>query len=400
MTAAISAARQGAEVIILEHMDRVGKKILSTGNGKCNYTNKKQGLRYYRGENPAFVLPVLEQFGFKETISFFRELGIVPKERDGYFYPASGQASSVLDVLRMELRRLSVEIRTQTALISVRKRKNDFEIKTYQDTLFADRCIFACGGRAFPKSGSDGSAFPYIEKLGHTFTDMVPALVQMKAKQSYFKSVAGIRAEISIQLYINRHMVCQDRGEIQLTKDGISGIPAFQVSRFAAKALQNGQTVQAVLDFVPYLSQEELYLELKERFLRKDGKTTEEALIGFFSKKLIPVFLKENRIAAHETAEKISPSKLKTLSEYLKHVTVDLTDTEGFEKAQTSAGGVKTAEINGETLESYLVPGLYFAGEVIDIDGMCGGYNLQWAWSSGYVAGMHAAEIGRFSKKT
>lgn len=399
MTAAISAARQGAEVIILEHMDRVGKKILSTGNGKCNYTNKKQGLRYYRGENPAFVLPVLEQFGFKETISFFRELGIVPKERDGYFYPASGQASSVLDVLRMELRRLSVEIRTQTALISVRKRKNDFEIKTNQGTLFADRCIFACGGRAFPKSGSDGSAFPYIEKLGHTFTDMVPALVQMKAKQSYFKSVAGIRAEISIQLYINRHMVCQDRGEIQLTKDGISGIPAFQVSRFAAKALQNGQTVQAVLDFVPYLSKEELYLELKERFLRKDGKTAEEALIGFFSKKLIPVFLKENRIAAHETAEKISPSKLKTLSEYLKHVTIDLTDTEGFEKAQTSAGGVNTAEINSETLESYLVPGLYFAGEVIDIDGMCGGYNLQWAWSSGYVAGMHAAENGRFSKK-
>lgn len=399
MTAAISAARQGAEVIILEHMDRVGKKILSTGNGKCNYTNKKQGLRYYRGENPAFVLPVLEQFGFKETISFFRELGIVPKERDGYFYPASGQASSVLDVLRMELRRLSVEIRTQTALISVRKRKNDFEIKTNQGTLFADRCIFACGGRAFPKSGSDGSAFPYIEKLGHTFTDMVPALVQMKAKQSYFKSVAGIRAEISIQLYINRHMVCQDRGEIQLTKDGISGIPAFQVSRFAAKALQNGQTVQTVLDFVPYLSKEELYLELKERFLRKDGKTAEEALIGFFSKKLIPVFLKENRIAAHETAEKISPSKLKTLSEYLKHVTIDLTDTEGFEKAQTSAGGVNTAEINAETLESYLVPGLYFAGEVIDIDGMCGGYNLQWAWSSGYVAGMHAAENGRFSKK-
>lgn len=399
MTAAISAARQGAEVIILEHMDRVGKKILSTGNGKCNYTNKKQGLRYYRGENPAFVLPVLEQFGFKETISFFRELGIVPKERDGYFYPASGQASSVLDVLRMEVRRLSVEIRTQTALISVRKRKNDFEIKTNQGTLFADRCIFACGGRAFPKSGSDGSAFPYIEKLGHTFTDMVPALVQMKAKQSYFKSIAGIRAEISIQLYINRHRICQDKGEIQLTKDGISGIPAFQVSRFAAKALQNRQTVQAILDFVPYLSKEELYLELKERFSRKDGKTAEEALIGFFSKKLIPVFLKENRIAVHETAEKISLSKLKTLSEYLKHVTVDLTDTEGFEKAQTSAGGVNTAEINAETLESYLVPGLYFAGEVIDIDGMCGGYNLQWAWSSGYVAGMHAAENGCFSKK-
>ena len=392
MAAAISAARRKAEVTIIEHMDRIGKKILSTGNGKCNYTNRKQGLRYYRGENPAFVLPVFEQFGFEETIAFFRELGIVPKEREGYFYPASGQAASVLEVLRMELRRLSVDIRTESSLISVRKTKNGFVVKTNQDTFVADQCIFACGGRAFPKSGSDGSAFPYIEKLGHTFTDVVPALVQMKAKQSYFKSIAGIRAEISIQLYINQHMVCQDKGELQLTKDGISGIPAFQVSRFAAKALQNGQKVQAVLDFVPYLSKEELHLELKGRFSRKNGKTAEEALIGFFSKKLIPLFLKENQIPLHETAEKISPSKIQKLSEYLKHVTIDLVDTEGFDKAQTSAGGVNTAEINAETLESYLVPGLYFAGEVIDIDGMCGGYNLQWAWSSGYVAGMHAAE--------
>lgn len=392
MAAAISAARHKAEVTIIEHMDRIGRKILSTGNGKCNYTNRKQGLRYYRGENPAFVLPVFEQFGSEETIAFFRELGIVPKEREGYFYPASGQAASVLEVLRMELRRLSVDIKTESSLISVHKTQKGFVVKTNQDTFFADRCIFACGGRAFPKSGSDGSAFPHIEKLGHTFTDVVPALVQMKAKQSYFKSIAGIRAEISIQLYINQHMVCRDRGEVQLTKDGISGIPAFQVSRFAAKALRKGQKVQAVLDFVPYLSQEELYLELKERFLRKSGKTAEEALVGFFSKKLIPLFLKENRISLHETAEKVSPSKIKMLSEYLKHVTIDLVDTEGFDKAQTSAGGVNTAEINDETLESYLVPGLYFAGEVIDIDGMCGGYNLQWAWSSGYVAGMHAAE--------
>ncbi len=392
MAAAISAARHKAEVTIIEHRDRIGKKILSTGNGKCNYTNKKQGLRYYRGENPAFVLPVLEQFGFQETIAFFQELGIVPKEREGCFYPASGQASSVLEVLRMELRRLSVDIRTEASLISVRKTKKGFVVQTNQDTFFADKCIFACGGRAFPKSGSDGSAFPHIEKLGHTFTDVVPALVQMKAKQSYFKSIAGIRAEISIQLYINQHLVCQDRGEVQLTKDGISGIPTFQVSRFAAKALQNRQKVQAVLDFVPYMSEEELHLELQKRFIRKNGKTAEEALIGFFSKKLIPLFLKENQIPIHEAAEKVSSSKIQKLSEYLKHVAIDLVDTEGFEKAQTSAGGVNTAEINAETLESYLVPGLYFAGEVIDIDGMCGGYNLQWAWSSGYAAGMHAAE--------
>lgn len=391
MAAAISAARHHADVVIIEHKDRIGKKILSTGNGKCNYTNKKQGLRYYRGENPAFVLPVFRQFGFEETIAFFHELGIVPKERDGYFYPASGQASSVLDVLRMELKRLSVSVLTECFLTSVQKKDDVFEVKTDQGAFYADACIFACGGLAFPKSGSDGSAFPYIEKLGHTFIDLTPALVQMKAKQSYFKSIAGIRAEISIQLYINQQPVCQDRGEVQLTKDGVSGIPAFQVSRFAAKALRKKQNVQAALDFVPYLSEEELYSELKRRFLGKDGKTAEEALVGFFSKKLIPLFLKENRIPMHEAAKTVSPSKLKSLTDYLKHVTIDLSDTEGFEKAQVTAGGVNTAEINAETLESFLVPGLYFAGEVMDIDGMCGGYNLQWAWSSGYVAGMHAA---------
>ncbi len=392
MVAAISSARLGAEVVIIEHMDRVGKKILSTGNGKCNYTNRRQGLRCYRGENPAFVLPVFRQFGFEETLAFFRKLGIVPKERDGYFYPASGQASSVLDVLRMELLRLGIQIRTDCFVTSVHKTKSGFTVKTSQGTFTADKCIFACGGRAFPRSGSDGSAYPHIEKLGHTFIDIVPALVQMKAKQSFFKSIAGIRSDILIQLYIDKTFVSEDRGEVQLTKDGISGIPAFQVSRYASAALKKGKHVQAVLDFVPYFSPEELMQELTERFLEGNQKTAEEALIGFFPKKLIPLFLKENKIPLKETAKRISADQIKSFAGYLKHVVIDLTDTGGFEKAQVTAGGVNTAEINPKTLESRLVSGLYFAGEVIDIDGMCGGYNLQWAWSSGYVAGMHAAE--------
>ncbi len=391
MMAAISAARHGAEVLLLEHMDRIGKKILSTGNGKCNYTNRAQGLRYYRGENPAFVLPVFSQFGFEETVSFFKELGIFPKERNGYFYPASEQAAAVLDVLRFELKRLQVPIQTECILKSVKKTKNGFQIATNQDAFFADACIFACGGKAFPKSGSDGSAFPYIEKLGHTFIDVVPALVQMKAKQSFFKSIAGIRSDISIKLYIEKDLICQERGEVQLTEYGISGIPSFQVSRYASKALKEKKQVQAALDFVPYLNQKELYQELHERFLQSKDKTCEEALIGLFQKKLIPLFLKENQIPLHDKAVQVSVKKLQAFSEYLKNVRIDITDTKGFDAAQVSAGGVNTAELNADTLESLLVPGLYFAGEVIDIDGMCGGYNLQWAWSSGYVAGMHAA---------
>ena len=175
--AAISAARCGAKVILTEHMDRIGKKILSTGNGKCNYTNRKQGLRCYRGENPAFVLPVFRQYGFDETVSFFQELGIFPKERDGYFYPASGQASSVLEVLRLELRRLKVTILTECTVISIQTEHSGFLLRTDKGDFHADCCIFSCGGKAFPKSGSDGSAFPLIQAMGHSFVDVVPALV-------------------------------------------------------------------------------------------------------------------------------------------------------------------------------------------------------------------------------
>lgn len=392
MMAAISATRRGAEVIIIDHMDRIGKKILSTGNGKCNYTNRKQGLRYYRGENPAFVLPVFAQFGFEETVNFFREIGIYPKEKNGYFYPASEQATAVLEVLRLELARLKVHIATECVINEIKKTKKGFAVVTNQKTFFGDCCIFACGGKAFPKSGSDGSAYPYIKKFGHSFIEVVPALVQLKAKQLFFKSIAGIRSDIRVQLYIDEKLICEDRGEVQLTDYGISGIPSFQVSRYAAKALGEKKKVSATLDFVPYLSREELYQELERRFLqKKSGKTCEEALYGLFQKKLIPLFLKENGISLHEPAEGTSKKKLAKLAEYCKHVVIDIVDTKGFEHAQVSAGGVNTEEINPDTLESLLEQGIYFAGEVIDIDGMCGGYNLQWAWSSGYVAGMHAA---------
>ena len=393
MMAAICAARNGADVTILEHMDRVGKKILSTGNGKCNYTNRRQEEYCYRGEDPGFAGQVLGQFGFEDTINFFQELGIYPKERDGYFYPASGQASSVLDVLRMELFRLEVKVVTGCDIKEIKKTKKGFLIETRQGSFQGDACIIACGSKAFPKSGSDGSLFPYIEKLGHTFIDLVPALVQLKAKPSFFKSIAGIRLDISVKLYVDHALISEDRGEVQLTDYGISGIPVFQVSRYAAKALVQKKKVEAVLDFAPFLSSEELKEELKRRFYQPETKKDcEEALIGLFSKKLIPVFLKENHMELHKRAEGITDAELEKLTEYVKHMSVEITGTKGFEGAQVCAGGVDTRELNPGTLESKLVPGLYFAGEVMDIDGMCGGYNLQWAWSSGYVAGTAASQ--------
>ena len=382
LMAAITAARQGVSVLLIEHKDRVGKKLLSTGNGKCNYTNSLQGISNYRGDNPAFVLPVFEQFGLSETLSFFNEIGIYPKCRNGYYYPASEQAASVLEVLRMEAAYRNVNIRTETTICSIQKTKNGFRIDTKEDTFYVKKIIFATGLLAAPKTGSDGSAFP----------DIVPALVALKGKQPFFKALAGIRAEIMIKLYVSGEQVASENGELQLTDYGISGIPVFQISRYATKAIKRGKDVYALLDFMPHQSYDETEAMLKYRFFETaHEKTAEECLIGLFNKKLGAVLLKEAGIGLNESARNVTGNQIKKLIKKIKALRVDITGSNSFEQAQVCAGGVSTDEIDNQTMESLLVPGLYFAGELIDIDGICGGYNLQWAWSSGYVAGMHAA---------
>ncbi len=393
MTAAITAAQSGADTVLIEHMDRVGKKLLSTGNGKCNFTNLKQDLSWYRGENPAFVLPVFAQFGQKETFAFFETIGIYPKVKNGYCYPASGQASSVLDALRMECAYQGVETVTSCALLSVEKSKNGYRIGTDKGAFFTTSLIFATGLLAAPKTGSDGSAIPYIEGLGHHFIDIVPALVQLQGKQSFFKSVAGIRADCEVTLFVENERICAETGELQLTDFGISGIPVFQLSRFATKALLQKKQVHTSLNFLPELLPSQAFTLMQKRFRQNGhGKNAAEALIGLFPKKLIDVLLAESRISRDMQAADVRLAALQWLSETVRAIRVDVIASRGMEAAQVCAGGVDTREVDNETLESKFAKGVYFAGEVLDIDGACGGYNLQWAWSSGHVAGIHAAE--------
>ena len=401
LSAAITAAECGARTAVIEHMDRVGKKLLSTGNGKCNYTNALQGVSCYRGEDPAFVLPVFSQFGFEETVAWFLELGIYPKVKNGYYYPFSGQASSVLDVLRMECDHRKVDIHTSCYITGLKKANGGWQISTNQDTFFACSVIFATGLLAAPKTGSDGSAFPYIEGLGHHFIDIVPALVQLQGKQSFFKELAGIRAEANIVMSIENVHVLQgkdaqiyrERGELQLTDFGISGIPVFQLSRFATRALMQKRKVYVQIDFLPDVSEEMVDEMLFMRFQLHDrSRTAHEALIGLFHKKLANVLLKESGIAPQDPVTRVSDRQRKKLAAMIKGFPVDIVGSKGMEAAQVCAGGIDTREIDNETLESKLAKGIYFAGEVLDIDGTCGGYNLQWAWSSGHVAGHHAAE--------
>ena len=391
LVAAIMAARAGAKVLILEHNEVLGKKILATGNGKCNYTNKMQGVDKYYGQNPAFVAPVFEQFGLEETLQFFMGLGIYPKERNGGYYPQSEQAAAIRDVLQMELQKQHVGVVCSCGIRGIEKTKKGFVFHTKGGDFYATKCIMATGGKTLKKSGSDGSGFLYLESLGHHIIDLVPGLVGLKGKQSFFADIAGIRADAKIDLYIENAYVCSERGELQLTNYGISGIPVFQISRVATRALSEQKKVYATLNFVPFWEKEQCLTYFKERFKEADEKRISEALIGFFPEKLIPVLLEESHIKAAKYANRLQEEEIKRFVDTAQGLRVDITDWNTFDTAQVTAGGVDTAEINAETMESKLCPGLYFAGEMVDIDGICGGYNLQWAWSSGAVAGMHAA---------
>lgn len=392
MTAAISAAGTGAKTAILEHMDEAGRKLLATGNGKCNFTNQVQGVECYRGQNPAFVLPALAQFGLSETLDFFRAIGIFSKEkRGGYYYPVSEQASSVRQALVLELKRLNVEVYYNIGIRSIKKDDREhFCFETKQGMFFSKSCIIATGGKAAKKTGSDGSGVPYIKSFGHTVFEFVPALVQLKGAQSFLKDVAGVRTDACITLYVDDTQVALDRGEVQLTDFGVSGIPAFQVSRYAVYALKKQKKVHLSLDFAPDLD----YNTLLEYFFQQKKRNREaylrDTLFGFLNKKLIPVMLREAGLAEDIPLSRCGKKEFEKLIDTIKHFRIDITGSKDFDSAQVCAGGVSTAQINPETMESRLVPGLYFAGEVVDIDGMCGGYNLQWAWSSGWVAGKHA----------
>ena len=405
MMAAIAASREGASVILLEHMDCCGKKILSTGNGRCNYTNKMQGIEYYRGDDPAFVLPALEQFGYEKTIAFFRSIGVEPKEKNGYVYPRSMQASSVREALLLELKKNGVKIAVNIGIRSILPQNGHYEICTKNGDFSGKTCILATGGKSVKSTGSDGSGFLYLVPLSHNLSDLVPALTGMQAKQPFSKDLAGIRAEAKVNLFVENAQIAQDTGEIQLTDYGLSGIPVFQVSRYAAKALQRGENVRAEVNFLPDYSKSghpkpdaenrpetnELAI-IRARFASMGERSALEVLNGLLNSRLSKVLLERAGIPAEKKAAKCSEREITKLTQIITRFSYEITGVRKFDQSQVTAGGVRTSEIHAKTMESKFHPGLYFAGEVMDIDGMCGGYNLQWAWSSGYIAGVSAAK--------
>lgn len=391
LTAAIAAARQGAAVTVLEHMDRVGKKILSTGNGRCNMTNLTMNETCYRCGQAWFPMKVVEQFPVLDTLQFFKDLGILTKSRNGYIYPNSDQASSVLDALRFECDRLGIRVVTGCLVKTAKKMKSGlFSIQTDQGEFRASALILAAGSKAAPVTGSDGSGYELAKAFGHTVIKPLPALVQLRCEGKHFKQLAGIRADVHLRVVSDGRMLAEEDGELQLTDYGISGIPTFQISRYVSVALAAKRNVTVFVDFFPSMTMEEMRIFMKTRVKQLSYRRCEDFMTGVLNKKLSGVLLKLSGIALEESVSRVKWEHWERLILQIKQFEAKVTATNDYAQAQICCGGVDTCQIHERTMESKVVPGLYLVGELVDVDGICGGYNLQWAWSSGMVAGTDA----------
>lgn len=391
MMAAITAAREGALVTILEAGDRLGKKILVTGNGRCNLGNLELNEECYHG-SCRFLSEALNCFGTRETISFFEGLGLMIKDKNGYLYPFCEQASAVLDVLRNEIKELGIRVEYDFKVSSVLpKEKHGFLVKSERASKECDRVILTCGGKASPKTGSDGSGYEIARKLGHRIAEVLPALTFLKCKESFFKSIAGVRTDAVITLYKkDGGMLCQERGELQLTEQGISGIPTFQLSSIAARSLLRTKEIPASIDFLPEVRNEEIWELAKRRKTLCGERTAEEFFTGILNKKVMALLLKTAGIKPADSSKTITEKKIEEILKLAKAFRITVAGTGDFQNCQVCSGGIDCGQVS-KTMESKLVHGLFFAGEILDVDGRCGGYNLQWAWTSGYLAGIYAA---------
>lgn len=393
MMAAISARRLGAEVTIFERNPRIGKKILATGNGRCNFTNININMSCYYGNDPQFAESALSNFGVKKTIDFFEQLGIAHKVEDlGKVFPMSDQASSVLDVLMYELNAIGVNIICNAFVKKVIKHHGTFKIALENGAEFSgDKVIIATGGKAMPSTGSDGNGFELAKQLGHKITDIFPGLVQLKLEGTFFKQIEGVKFVGTGEILHHHKSVAKDRGDILFGNYGVSGPPILQISRKAGELINEDQEVILRITLIDQIAKEDLEKLLAARFKNSSGKTLEFSLVGLINKRLIPVLLKEAGIKElRRPAADLTAKERDKIAGILTDWRLKVKGTKSWPSAQVTAGGIATKEINPNTMESKIVPGLFFAGEIIDIDGKCGGFNLQWAWSSGFIAGSQA----------
>ncbi|MDO4632512.1 MAG: aminoacetone oxidase family FAD-binding enzyme [Eubacteriales bacterium] len=395
LMAAVKAAECGARVTLLEANEKPGKKLLVTGNGRCNLTNLDQSdPKRYRGADKKFTDAVFAKFSVQDTLDCFRAAGLLLTDRDGYVYPLVGQASAVVEILLAECRRKKVKLKTNERAVSIERKNGEWSVLTQGWHYEADAVVIAAGSKAAPATGAGSGGYQLAEQLGHRIVPVHEALTPLISGDRFVKKLAGLRMRSRVTLEIRKgskdpwREITSEVGEVQWTEYGISGICVFQLSRYAIDAINAGEQAQLRLDLMPALTMEELKREL---LTRPADDSVGKYLTGLLPAKMIPVLLQRMDLRPEQRAEMLTEKELDRMAVQVKEFTLAVTGNKGCEMAQVCAGGVDTAELAVGTLESTRCPGIYFAGELIDVDGKCGGYNLQWAWSSGAVAGRNAA---------
>ena len=386
MMAALTAAQnKDNKVILFERQQRIGRKLLATGNGRCNLTNTGAALPNYHGEQPDFAAAALEKFTPQDTLDFFHRLGLLTvTEYGGRVYPLSNSANSVLDVLRLALEKAGVELRCACPVRALLRSGRGYELQTDAGRLQADFVILACGGAAGEKLGGVSDGYELAAPLGHKRTKLFPCLVQLLCEGDYPRALKGVRAEGALRLMRGEELLAQSRGEIQFTETGLSGPAAFDISRAAST---DGADAVIYADFLPDYDSDTLEALLLRRQEDYPALEASELFTGMLHNRLGRMLMKYGGFGAEPPLVSLSREELGRAAGIARAFPLRLKGTEGFANAQVTAGGVRTAGVNPETMESWFMPGLFFCGEVLDVDGDCGGYNLQWAWASGHLAG-------------
>ena len=378
-------------VLLLESRERVGKKLLATGNGRCNLTNQSGLQGRYHGDAD-LAARAFSRFGVKETLAFFDRLGISPVTlEEGKVYPRSLQASAVLDALRLGAQELGVEVICGCEVTGIKPVHGGLSLQCADDRqpVLAEAVIVCAGGKASASLSSDGAGYPLLTRLGHTVTKLYPAIVQLRTDTAPIRPLKGIKT-IARVTASTAGKIRVETGEVLFTEYGLSGPPVLQVSRLLSAA--GGGRVS--LDLIPDWSQKQLLDELEKRFQTLAGRTIDQYLVGLLHKRLGESMLKTAGIVPFSrTVSSLTAKERKALCRVIRSFELECHGAHSWQSAQVTAGGIRTKEFDADTLQSRKVPGLFAAGEVLDVDGDCGGFNLQWAWSSGWIAGRSAAEF-------
>lgn len=363
------------DVTLLDKNDKVGRKILLTGNGKCNYWNENIVPSNYYTDNYDTLEKILS---FKEeTFKFLSKLGIYPKIKNGYYYPASQESSSIREIFERELKRKNIIVKYNYDVKSIKKENDKFLIN---DELSCDKLIIASGGMAAPKTGSDGSVYKLLEKFDLHQNTVLPALTSLNVLDNPLKNASGVRCDVTLNLYIDRHLSSSEDGELQITDYGLSGICVFNLSSLVSKSLLLEKRVDMKINFVPFIT------DLQTFFTSKCDLTIKESLESVLSYKLLPIILKRSKVKDDDYYEDLSDSRKECLLNNLLEFEVNISSTNDYDKSQVTTGGISLNDIDPRTMESK-IKNLYFAGEVLDTDGKCGGFNLAFAFITGYITG-------------